>query len=338
MSDQLLDVWNADASTSRHGHHVWDQLSIVDMDITNMPTGTAADPATWNYGTFLSGEHVFYAGNSMDGKGTAVAGVSHNARFTYLGKAVISNNTLQRPGPTEHAIKIHAPAWGNIGVSGTNGIGGGYTRWVLISDNKIVGAYGAGPVAIGPQDQYVDERGRDIILERNLHVAGPGTQWAQVIWFSDVTSRNNIFDMTSSQYAGGIMVAQRAPQQPPPNRVGVYNNTMYSPDATNSFIGVQLHPLVKNVVVRNNLAYSPKNSNSVMIDGIGDPAAALNQQNNTTNLQADPQFVGPVSTPSGFAVRAGSYARGAGAFTKVFSDFFETARPSGATDIGALSK
>lgn len=162
LSDSLLDHWNAHGGT---GHHVWDQLSVVDMDVTDMPGTVAA------YGSYLAGERVFYAGNSVDGNGST----SHNARFTYLGKAVISNNSLRRPGVTEHSIKLHAPAWGDTGVEGS-GVGGGYSRWVVISDNLFTSSVNAWQVAVGSQNAGSDERVKDVILERNLHRSGAGTQ------------------------------------------------------------------------------------------------------------------------------------------------------------------
>ena len=338
LVDNLLDIWNADANPARHGHKIWDQLSIVDMDITRMPAGTPGDASSYSYGTYLSGERVFYAGNAIDGRGTSTPGVSHNARFSYLGKAIISNNTLMRAGPTQHSLKLHAASWGNTGVAGARGIGEGYTRWVVIADNKFVGGHGGWPVTIGPQDGVHDERGRDIILERNWHVAGPATQWHQVIWFSDVTTRNNIIDMSGSASHGGIFVSQRAGFQVPADQVRVYNNTFYSPDTANDFVAVQLHPKVTNVVVKNNLAFAPNDSTRLMIRGTGDASAPLVESNNSKDLRIDPLFVGPFSSPAGFKTRAGSYARGAGISSKVFSDFLGAGRPTNAApDIGSTT-
>jgi hypothetical protein len=327
LSDAMLDIWNADPDASRHGHHVWDQLSIVDMDISNIPSGNPADSSTWSYGTYLSGERVFYAGNLIDGKGTAAHGVSHNARFTYLGKAVLSNNTLMHAGPTEHSIKLHAAQWGNSGVSGLGGIGKGYTRWVVISDNKIAGAYGGWPVALGPQDGVRDERGRDILFERNLNVAGPATQWGALIWFSDVSVRNNIFDMSGAISHGGVWISQRAAFQPPADRVEVYNNTFYSPDLDDDFVAVQLHPTASHAVVKNNLAYAPRDSNRRVIQGTGDPNAPLVASNNTLDARVDPLFVGPLSTVAGFRPKLDSYATGSGATVQIYSDFLSTSKP-----------
>ena len=341
--DTLLDIWNADSNAARHGHHIWDQLSVLDMDITNMPSGTPLVPSSYNYGTYLAGERVFYAGNSMDGKGAATTGVSHNARFTYLAKAAISNNTLQRPGPVEHNIKLHAAAWGDTGVAGAGGIGGGYSRWVVISDNLFVSSYNAWQVAVGPQDDVSDNRVKDVILERNLHRSGPGAQLGQVIWASEVTSRNNVFDTTGALSHGGIRVGRRSPVSLPSDQVRVYNNTVTSLDTASNFVAVELHRDVTNVKVQNNLAYAPFDSNRVMISGTGSATAPLIASNNSTNLQLDPLFEGPLSTVSGFKLKSGSYAVKAGAATgsmpQVFSDLFVVDRPVGvAADLGAAAR
>ena len=184
FSVYVLDGWNNNANVAVHGHHEWDQFSIVDLMVLNMPTIGAS------YGVFLGAERLFFAGNSIDGHGTAVAGVSHNARFTNLAKAAISNNTFQRPGPTEHCIKLHSREWGDTGVAGSKGLGEGYTRWVHIADNKFVSAYGGWPIAIGyPSSDPAEFRGKDIILERNWQVAGPAHSGKfQNLWWPDTTS------------------------------------------------------------------------------------------------------------------------------------------------------
>ncbi len=208
----------------------------------------------------------------------------------------------------------------------------------MISDNKFVGGYGGWPVAIGPQDTIHDERGLDIILERNWHVAGPATQWHQMIWFSNVTTRNNIIDMSGTQAHGGIQVAQRASLQVPADNVRVYNNTFYSPDTDNDFVAIQLHPAVTNVVVKNNLGFAPNDSNRVMISGTGSALAPLVQSNNSTDVRINPLFVGPLTSASGFKPMDGSYATRAGAVTQVFSDFLGIPRSTTeATDLGSTT-
>ena len=335
FSEYKLDGFNNDPSPSVHGHHEWDQLSIVDMTVLNMlPTG-------WSHGMYLGAERLFFAGNSVDGHGAATVGVSHNTRFTYLGKAAISNNTLQHAGPTEQSIKLHSKEWGDTGVAGTQGIGQGYTRWVHIADNKIVGAYGAWPIGIGyPSSDPPEFRGKDIILERNWQIAGPRTTVFQSLWWSDITSRNNIFDMSAAYEKVSIYVGKRDPSHTAPDRVNVYNNTFYSSTAGASFIGVKADATVTNLIVKNNLAYAPFDSWHFLTQGAGGSAAPVVVSNNSSDaavLGVNPLFSGPLSTAAGFKPQVGSYAVNAGGPVPVFSDLVGNIRPVNvAPDLGPI--
>lgn len=338
FSDSLLDVWNRDTNPIRHGHHIWNQLSIVDMDIVNMPTGIPGDTSTWSYGTYLGAEQLFFAGTAIDGYGTASQGVSHNTRFTYLGKASISNNTFQRPGPSEHNIKLHAAPWSDTGVSGMAGVGQGYTRWVVISDNKFVGAAGAWPIAVGPPDNVADIRGKDIILERNWQVAGGGTRVSQLLWWSDITSRNNIFDMSAGSAKTGIYVGKRGPGQMAPDRISIFNNTFFSSSTDNDFVAVEVDSNAGNVVIKNNLAFAPNALRRLMVSGIGSAPASVVATYNSADLGTDPLFVGNTADAFKFKLQNGSYAIGAGTQVPVFSDFLSALKPPvAAPEIGAIS-
>lgn len=296
FSASLLTIWNNDPNPIRHGHTIWDQLSVLDSivrDVNYAPPGGSTQ--LWGYSTFLSGERVFYAGNDMDNAGTAVLGVSHVARFPYLGKAVISNNTLERAGPSEHLIKLHAPKQGLSNVE-TAGIGGGFTRWVIISDNQFTGAYNAWPVAVGPGDSSSDERVKDVIIERNAHTAGPGTQFAIKVWAQNVTVRNNLMDLTGALAHCGVGVGRRG-IEPFPDGVWVYNNMACSEDADNDFAIADFATGVTNCVAANNLGYASKDTKHAGITCAGSSTLAactgLTAMNNATAAQVggtDPQF------------------------------------------------
>jgi len=337
MSDFVLDYWNAGTNTSFRGHHAWDQLAVVDLTVLNMPpiqNGLGAP-----MGVFISAERLFFAGNSIDNHGTDVRSVSHNARFPYLAKASISNNTFMNPGPTEHCIKLHAKEWGDTGVSGTQGLGAGYTRWVHIADNKCVPAYGPWPIAVGPpSSDPVEFRGKDIILERNFQTAalGRGGQF-QSLWWSDITSRNNIFDMSNWQTEKlGIYVGKRSLTHTPPNNVNIYNNTFYSSKIADVFTAVQVDSTATNVVVKNNLAYSPYDRNIKMILGTGSPMSPIVSSNNSLDLRKNPMFLTTAPQIGEFKLATGSYAIGTGMSIPVFSDFQGTIKsPSVAPDLGS---
>ena len=338
FSDDLLDYLNTSTYAPNRGHHVWDQLAIVDLKFMNLqPT---PDGAIAPLGVYTAGERLFFSGNFIDNSGQATGQISHNARFTYLGKAAIGNNTLQNPGKTEHCIKLHSKRWGDTGAAGTQGIGAGYTRWVHIADNEFVGSYGAWPIAVGaPSSDNIEYRGKDIILERNWQVAGPGTQSFQNLWWPDITSRNNIFDLSAAKYKVGVFVGSRDLAHAGPDRINVYNNTFYSSTSGNSFMAVQVDTTATNVVVKNNLAYAPLDVYHVMIEGTGNASAPLVAKNNSANTQVrdtNPLFVGPFSTIAGFKPMSGSYAVSTGTVAPVFSDFLGNIRPTNvAADLGS---
>jgi hypothetical protein len=338
FSEYLLDSWNNSATAALHGHHEWDQLSVVDMTVLNMPPTLVG--TQYPYGVYLGAERLFFAGNSIDGHGTAAAGVSHNARFTYLAKAAISNNTFQRPGPTEECIKLHSKEWGDTGVAGSKGLGEGYTRWVDIADNKFVSAYGGWPIGIGyPSSDPVEFRGKDIILERNWQVAGPAVGGRfQNLWWPDTTSRNNIFDLSGGGPDRiGIYVGRRGPTQPPPDRVHIYNNTFFSSTPGAGFVAVYVGADTPNVVVRNNLAYAPYDTLRTMVAGTGASSAPLMASNNSVDLRRDPLFSGSPSSASGFKPTANSYAVRSGIVVPVYSDFDGAIMPAAvAPDMGSV--
>jgi hypothetical protein len=337
FSEYVLDGLNNNATAALHGHHEWDQLSVVDMTVLNMPPTLVGTQLP--YGVYLGAERLFFAGNSIDGHGTASPGVSHNARFTYLAKAAISNNTFMRPGPSEHCIKLHSQVWGDTGVAGSKGLGQGYTRWVHIADNKFVSAYGGWPVAIGyPSSDPAEFRGKDIILERNWQIAGPAVGGRfQNLWWPDTTSRSNIFDLSGGGPDRiGIYVGRRGPTQTPPERVNIYNNTFFSATPGSGFVAVSVGADARNVVVRNNLAYAPLDSLRTMIAGTGDNSAPVLASNNSADLRRDPLFAGPPSSASGFKLTSKSYAVRSGMTVPVYSDFDGAITPA-TPDLGSTT-
>lgn len=314
----VLDWYNRTASTS--GHRIWDQFSLVDSTVT--AANHSMIVANKGYGTYISADRAFYAGNYVDNGGTAATDVAHVARFPYLGKSVISNNTLMRPGPGEHVIKLHAPTWG-AAAAANRGLGGGYTRWLVISDNKIVGASNPWMIAIGPQNSTNDERVKDVISERNWLIAGSGMQVAEIIFASDVTSRSNIFDMSAgASWQTGIHVGRRG-VEPAPSNIRVYNDTFYSSKYLSAarFMAVDLESSASSVSARNNVAYAPHAASPMMIRNAC--GGCLAQSNNSTSSQILfnlPFAVAAPTTPTQF--KAAGYPIGAGTTIPAWLDFF----------------
>lgn len=297
-------------------HHVWDQLAIVDLVVTNAPHSTT-DKTTGAVPIYVSGERLFFAGNDIDNRGTQAANTSHNARFPYVAKAVFANNSLARAGPTQHSLKIHAPAWGS-GTVAANGIGGGYSRWLVIIDNKITGGHGGWPITIGAQDHLHDERVRDYLIERNVVIGGPATRRAISSWGQYASVRNNLIDLTGSPDKTCIFVGRRSHDtlNLVPNFTWVDHNTCVAEDVGGTFVIVDVQPDAQNTFARNNLGYAPQDVLAVPTRG---PVAAAGNSINA-QIKKPPGFAGPLSTPRGWVVKG--YPVGAGAPTKVHSDFF----------------
>ncbi|MFZ2303742.1 MAG: peptidoglycan-binding protein, partial [Minisyncoccia bacterium] len=332
-------------------HTMYDEIAVVGSTITGIP-----DYANGSR-LFITANRLSIQGNNL-GNFTAGLQGNHVVRIGYAEKTVISNNTLSKAGIPGATIKLHSQAWCQADslpgecltynttppeaysyLTTTHPIGifqnlSGYTERVIISDNKFIGGQGAWTVTLGPQDNNRDERLRDIIFERNWLVPGSATQVAALFYSIDTTVRNNICDTSP----GTCFRVTRRGEEPPPDNVRIYNNTLYS-SSTGGFVGVDIGSTATNVSVINNLGWAPSATSPVMINGTG--ASGLVQSNNSTPTQMKSTSPGWVSatpsTPSDFRLTTGSYGLNTGAVVKVFSDFFKNLRPqAGAYDIGAV--
>jgi hypothetical protein len=335
----VINYWNNNpGGTGTTGHNI-DQLAIVDS--------TVIYGANTMYGGYNAGNRVAFMGNNIDNGGNASG--THVTRFPYLGKAVISNNTLSHPGFDRHTIKLHGPTWvgGVVGVTGDSSNysfaldGDGYSKQVVISDNKLMDYANPWSIALGPQDGAKDERVREVILERNLHISTSTTQVSQYINASEVTSRNNLFMGGGSNTQAGVMITVRG-GEPPASNVRIYNNTQYSADAVPSgqFVMVDIgDSRISNITVKNNLAYAPNALNPLLYTSAG--ATNVVVSNNSTNAQVKSTSPNFTATPpvliTDWKPQAGSYVINAGALVPVWSDFFGTSRPQNSFfDIGAV--
>lgn len=340
----LINYWN------NHGFpgHSIDQLFIVD---STSIAGTNTVTSCYNAGNRLA-----FMGNDIDGGGNPKG--SHVTRFPYLNKAVLSNNSLSRPGFNRTIIKLHAPYWNaKVGVfdpaatippsSGADSTnysaalnGDGFSKHIVISDNKFTDHANPWAVAIGPQDQWKDERVRDVIIERNWFVATDTSQSFLTIWAADTTIRNNIFAAGSANVTGAMVTQWGI--EPPSTNVHIYNNSFFTSykSLANEVMPIQIGGTSSNITVKNNLGYAPNSVNSLtnMISGTG--KSGFMASNNTSTKQlygTNPLFsVSPPMKPADFKPGKGSYAIGSGASVPVWSDFFMQNRPQGGIDLGAI--
>ncbi len=362
-SDEGLELANL---TGWCCNTIWTGITIQDVNIHDPQVGIDGNSATDPYGIYLAGDQVLFIGNHIDLNGGPTGTASHLTRFTYLGQAAITNNTLAHPGPTESNIKLMAPgfpaAWGGQGDSNTStfcpngagcptvdiaGLGTGYTRWVEISDNQFISGYNNYMVAAAPQNQNSDERIRDVVIERN-HFVSSGFNTVSVALYLDgfdFTVRNNTFDLAKSnapanaiafiaEDGGTISVA--------PDDLMAYNNSYYTDYAIpgNNINFLQVNTANTTVYVENNLVYAPLSTNGQTSFIYGTPKAGSVVANNSTTVQMKTQSpsysVMPPVNPSDFKPTTGSYAIGAGAIVPVWTDFFGLPR-SAPYDMGAVN-
>ena len=322
----VLDWWNSDGNPAHAGHTIYEDWAIINSTITGC-IGCGGD---WRI--YVSAKRNSIQGNMLD---NMVTGGSHVIRSEYTGKGVIGNNTIARAGGTQHAIKLHAEEWTVPGVRNPGGVGT-YTEQVFIADNKLIGANNAWTVALAPTNSGVDERLRDIIVERNWLTAGAGTQVALYSTAAETTIRNNICDMTGAFIHTCVEVTQRG-VEPSPSNVRVYNNTFYS-GSMGDFTGVNIGTAT-NVTVINNLGSASSATSPVMISGTG---SGIIQSNNVLGSPAALFVSAMPSTPADFSLSLSSPARDykPTVSVPVWSDFFRSDRPQsgvpGTIDIGAI--
>ena len=326
----IHDGKNAYTFSDPSGAPPWDQIFIVDNYIHTIIGGVGG------VGTFASAKRLAYLGNFVDD----IIAAEHNIRFPYIGKGVLSNNTLSRPGvPGRANIKMHAPDFPTYSA---------YTEEVIVSDNKMSSNTNNWMFELQPQSRHNDERLRNIIVERNLFQAIAGFATAVIsVSGSEITLRNNIIDITGSVALAGFSVGRFglcAPEcEPPPENIRIYNNTFYSSDSGVGLFFIELLSSISPAsptTVKNNLGYAPNITlTATFPQMIKDLATGTIASANSTH--ADVKSTVPAwfsltpAVPADFALTAPSYIAG-DATVPVFSDFFGISKPNtGATDIGA---
>ena len=320
------------------GQLVNDEIAVVDSTCLNiLPSLPALNNG--GYCSYFASQRLMFLGNSMDNN----RGGEHTVRHPYVGKGVISNNTMLRASNAtggKHEFTLRAPGWTlSNAIYALNTA----TQYVVVSDNKFVGDTQIWTATTGAQNDTSNEHVEDTIWERNWFTSGPGTGRALKLEASNQTVRNNLFDMTGGTGHEGIAVTYaNTAGLPPPNLIYILNNTFYSADTDNDFHAVSLASTVTNATVENNLAYAPHDSTHNLLQGTG--ASGLVASHNSSDAQiggfsaSPPGWVSVTpSVPANFELTAGSYAIDAGAAIPVFSDFFRKSRPQNVViDLGAM--
>jgi hypothetical protein len=189
-------------------------------------------------------------------------------------------------------------------------------------------------MSIASQNLQMDERLRDIIIERNWFTSGAGTQLSIYVEATDSTIRNNIFDMSeASKYKTFIRLTPPG-TSPPVSNVSIYNNTMYGGNkpsiSGNEFMAVHIDSTATDIRVLNNLISAPNDlraTNPFVTYGSG-TGLVSSHNSSVAQIKTSPNFSSvPPSVPSDYKLAAKSYGISAGAEVPVFSDFFLNNRP-----------
>ena len=315
---------------------VWNELFIVDSTVQNV-SGASGN------GVFIVWTNAALMGSYIyNSTGVAPDDAEHNVRSMHSNKVVYSNNTMEKPNATKGNFILRAVPWDCVGNCGPLPLQT-YTQYVVVSDNKFIGATGVTVPVNTSIDSGSDARTRNLIFERNWW-AGQTAALTAMSLNSDLTTiRNNVFDLSDSSSTGqnAIGVTANGNAQPDPGVNGVnwiYNNTAYSSGAPTNFRIVNLAVSANNTVVKNNLGYAPSATNKIGVADLGVNTTASN--NSATEPAAngvgdDPLFtsVSPF-TPMNAKPTVGSYAIDGGTSVPVWSDFGLNAI-TGTREIGA---
>jgi hypothetical protein len=283
-----------------NGESVWKHNFVVDSEIHD--NGSAA---TSGNNAYLSGTRMAILGNRIE---RVVERAEHGLRIWNASKTVISENIIRDPMPSKHSLKLHA--WGAV------------TQYVIVAGNRFRGDQW--PVSIGPQDSISNELVREVIVERNLIEPYSRTALGFQIAAQDVTLRNNVGDLTGTSADQLIGVGQRG-IEPPPDRVKIYQNSVYAGDVYPGPGGRSL--TVASVSdgtggrVYNNLASAPRDT-AVL------PRVAAGNTAGSNLVLADPKFSSTDPYAGNFlSIAAGSGVIDVGAAVPVFDDLAGNRRP-----------
>lgn len=302
MSQAVLDGLNNPTYT----HAMWDQFYFVDSTIYNL-IGTSGP-----CGIFASWDRAAILGCDIDNNG----GGEHGCRTQYTNRQVFSNNTVSGIAATKANFSIRGCVFGGDFTMPA----GSYSEKNIISDNLFEGGVSGGVIGIGPQNGSYAERGRNMIVERNLFTGSTNTVNAMTCAQTDITYRNNVFLMQ----AGLVLKIERSASVPYPTNIGFYGNTVYSSQssqfivinqAVNPADWVDVDPGDVLVTSRNNLAYAPSASGiSTMWDDIYS-GGTLTSSNDTSDSQlrltspnfttTPPTTIAQCKPTSGYAVAGG---------------------------------
>jgi PKD repeat protein len=336
LSGSTIDALNAAVPFT---HAMWDQVYMVDSTIYDLYTSS-----TGPISIFGNASRAVVMGCNINNNGNG----EHGIRFQYCNRAVFNNNTIQGIAPSKVNLTIRGGPY-----AGSNTLAAPvYSEKVVASDNLLIGGASVGMVGIGPQNGSNDERGRDMIFERNMLVGSATTQNTMLVSQIDVTIRNNMVTLPAGAGGGFAFGAQPSGLVPCPTRVNVYNNSVYH-GGNAAFQWALFRVSINNDVtpvdqtlpgctfeVKNNILYCPNKPSTYYTMTYKDAEAqsVTTASNNTADASntTSPLFAtNPPTAIAHFTPSSGSYANGAGTNVKNWRDFYNTATQA-TPDLGAV--
>lgn len=275
--------------------------------------------------------------------GDQTGGGTHSLRVFNAYKSCISNNTFIGGDNARHCIKMHSTEWvGGVPYASSDGTsdGGGYAKLNVFSFNLFRATPQCRwPGAFGPPASITESRVDDNLIECNF-VPSEASNTVQAAFYvsgSLNTVRNNVADLSQAgtDTKALLMFTKRMATMPTPTGNAAYNNTVYYSGNQVGFRLAQVDAGVENTSIRNNLAYAPAASSpSIVVDA----GTGTTTGNNTTNVATNPNFSGPASSLTGYALSPGSPYIGTGAKLRGFYDAYGNSRGvnADAHDAGAL--
>ena len=336
----LLDRFNRGTNPANTGHTLYDQVAIADSFAHDMVGGSGGN------GMFLYAKRLMLLGNTISNTSNA----EHNVRAQFVDRGVIQNNVFSYASETKALLSLRAATFEKPGVTFP-----GVTSKVVVSDNAFRSVQQATPITIWPSSQAQNQRINNVIFERNFFLGDSDTQAALSVSASEVTVRNNLFNMTGAT-SKCMGFSRRGTLIPIQEQIRVYNNTCFS-DSVHGLGMVILGKDLDTVIVKNNLGSALNSTGTVRLledRGVGGTPGLVGGSGtfgNSSDLDmtnTDPNFVNGSGTyllPGDFNLGAGPAIDAGLAFPAdpnappVFSDFFMVARPVGAsTDMGATEQ
>jgi hypothetical protein len=295
-------------------------ISAFFNDLGNNPTGFAGAYPNLNYLAIL--------GNFVNGVGAAggsSAGIEA-MRTASCRLCLYENNTIENANNVGGVFKFNSsntyqslPTWDGF-----------YSELVEISDNLFTGNSGGILSDVAPENGSVDERERNIVIERNVYNSSTNVCCETLLFAggANFTIRDNAFYMPASggiYPVSGVVVGQRGTGNLLTVQYDeVYNNTFFAPNTQGSpgvpgagqqainFDAVFAYAPPINSFAKNNMFYVPKTATGPTVSNTG---TGNTVSNNTVTVTNNPGFT-----------------NGSGSFTMI-SDFKPTANYSGGTSV-----